>query len=448
MDDLLSDAATRAKQYLAGLPERPVFPDQEAVAGLAALDHPLEDRPTEPHEVLAQLDAVGGPATVATTGGRYFGFVTGGAHPVGLAAAWLAATWDQNAAIEVMSPTAAAIDRIAGRWLVDLFGLPAGTQHTFTSGTSMANVAGLAAGRDHLLAGAGHNVVADGLIGAPPIRVVVGQAHSSVTKALGLIGLGQSRVVVAPSDEQGRMLVDEVPLTDEPTLVVAQAGNVNSGACDPFDQIAGHFADSAHWIHVDGAFGLWAAAAPQRQHLTVGLDRAHSWAVDMHKWLNVTYDSAVVLVRDPADLARTFAVGAAYLPGDGQSDPVHRGPDMSQRARAVETWAVLKSLGRDGVADLIERTCQHAARFGAELAAAGFTVHNEVALNQVMVSLGDDDRTDRLLDAVAAHGQLWAGGSTWNGRRVMRISVSGWATTDKDVTRSIAALIELADKLA
>lgn len=448
MDDLLSDAAARAIRYVQGQEDRPVFPDRDALAALGTLDQPLDVGPTDATEVLDLLDRVGGPATVATTGGRYFGFVTGGAHPIGLAAAWLAATWDQNAAIEVMSPTAAAIDRTAGRWLVDLFGLPTGTQHTFTSGTSMANVAGLAAGRDHLLAAVGHDVAADGLLGAPLLRVVVGQAHSSVTKALGLIGLGRERVVVAPSDDQGRMLVDQIPLTDEPTLVVAQAGNVNSGACDRFDLIADHFAGTSYWMHVDGAFGLWAAAAPERRHLTTGLDQAHSWAVDMHKWLNVTYDSAVVLVRDPADLARTFAVGAAYLPEDGQSDPVHRGPDMSQRARAVETWAVLKSLGRDGVADLIERTCRYAARFGTELAAAGYEVHNDVVLNQVMVSLEDDARTERLLAAVADHGELWAGGSTWNGRQVMRISVSGWATTDRDVTRSIAALVELADTVS
>ncbi|MEM7324281.1 MAG: pyridoxal-dependent decarboxylase [Actinomycetota bacterium] len=443
MDDLLTDAASRAIRYLDQRDDRPVFPDTDAVDGLTALDEPLTDDGADAAAVLDLLDRVGGPATVATTGGRYFGFVTGGAHPVGLAAAWLTAAWDQNAAVAVMSPTAAALDRVAGRWLVDLFDLPTGTGHSFVSGTSMANTTALAAGRDRLLADAGHDVVADGLFGAPPVRVVVGQAHSSITKALGVLGLGRDRVTVAPSDEQGRMLVEQVPPSDEPTLVVAQAGNVNSGACDPFDRIADHFGDTSHWIHVDGAFGLWAAVAPNRRHLMAGVERAHSWAVDMHKWLNVTYDSAAVLVRDPADLARSFAVGAAYIPRDGRADPVHRGPDMSQRARAAETWAVLKSLGRAGVADLIERSCRHAARFGTELAAAGFTVHNDVVLNQVMVSLGDDGRTEQLLDAVAESQVLWAGGSTWNGRRVMRISVSGWATTHVDVTRSIEALIDL-----
>lgn len=444
MEQLLSDAAARSIEYLTNREDRPVFPSSEARKALSAFDEELTDGATAPADVLEMLDLIGGPATVATTGGRYFGFVTGGAHPVGLAAAWLAATWDQNAAIEVMSPTASAIDRAAGRWLVDLFGLDPGTQHTFVSGTSMANTAGLATARDHLLSEAGHDVVSQGLFGAPPLRVVVGEAHSSITKALGLIGLGRDRVVVAPSDDQGRMLVDQIEKTAEPTLVVTQAGNVNSGAFDPFNEIADHFSGTPHWIHVDGAFGLWAGAAPERQHLVAGLERADSWAVDMHKWLNVTYDSAAVLVRDPAHLARTFAVGAAYIPGSDRSEPVHRGPDMSQRARAVETWAVLKSLGRQGVADLIEGSCRHATRFANALTEAGFEVHNDVVLNQVMISLGDDQQTERLLDAVADSGVMWAGGSVWRGRRVMRISVSGWATTDDDVDRSIATLIGLA----
>ncbi len=422
-----------------------MFPDEHALQGLRAFVEPLPEGPTEPSEVLRVLDEVGGPGTVATTGGRYFGFVTGSAHPVGVGAAWLTSTWDQNAAMGVMSPTAAVLDTVAGAWLATLFRSPGGSQVTFTSGTSTANIVGLAAGRDRLYHDLGWSSVDEGLGGAPPLRVVVSEAaHSSVAKALGVIGLGRSSVVTVPADKQGAMRAEGLPEPGEPTLVIAQAGNVNSGAFDPFDAIADHFEGSPHWIHVDGAFGLWAAASPARAHLTVGMERAHSWATDMHKWLNVTYDSAVAIVRDPADLARSFLVGAEYLPDSDRLEPVHRGLDMSQRARAVETWAVLKSLGREGVASLVDRTCGHAERLGAELASSGFTVHNDVVINQVLVSLDDDESTRRLIDAVAASGSIWAGGSTWRGRVVLRLSVSSWATTDDDITATVETLTSLA----
>ncbi|MEM7276225.1 MAG: pyridoxal-dependent decarboxylase [Actinomycetota bacterium] len=443
---LLADAAARAAAHLAGLDDRAVFPPPEAVAALAELDVALPTVGRDPHDVLAELDRLGGPATVASPGGRYFGFVTGGAHPVGVGAAWLASAWDQNAAMAAMSPVAAALDRVAGRWITELLGLPVGATPTFTAGTSSANATAMAVARDRLLTEAGHDVVADGLFGAPPLRVVVGDAHSSVTKALGLLGLGRDRVVRVPTDRQGRIVADELPAPGEPTLIVTQAGNVNTGSSDPFDRIADHFAGSPHWIHVDGAFGLWAAAAPERQVLVAGVQRAHSWATDLHKWLNVTYDSAVAIVRDAQDLTRTFTVGAAYLANEATLDPVHRGLDMSQRARAVETWAVLAHLGRDGVADLVERSCRHAGRLADELGSAGFTIHNEVVLNQVLVSLEEDGATDALLVAIPGDGTLWAGGSIWHGRRVIRLSVSGWATTDDDITRSIAALRRLAGR--
>jgi glutamate/tyrosine decarboxylase-like PLP-dependent enzyme len=444
-DNLLAEAAARAIAYRRELDDRPVFPDQAAVEGLTALIEPVPQDGTEDLAVLELLDSVGSPATVASSGGRYFGFVTGGAHTVGLAAAWLATSWDQNAALGVMSPTAGVLDTIAGAWLVNLLSLPAGTQHTFSAGTSAANATCMAVGRDRLLADLGHDAVEDGLFGAPELRVVVSEAsHSSVTKALGFVGLGRSAVVTVPADDQGRLRADLLPEAGPPTLVVLQAGNVNSGSFDPFAEVADHFAGTPHWIHVDGAFGLWAAASPQLAELVHGMDRAHSWAVDMHKWLNVTYDSAVAFVRDPADMARTFRVGAAYLPDGERLDPVHRGPDMSQRARAVETWAVLKSLGATGVAELLDRTCGFARRFATELPAAGFQVHNDVVLNQVMVSLDDDDATDEVLSALSAEGTMWAGGSMWNGTKVIRLSVSGWATTEEDIDRSIAALRTLA----
>jgi len=444
-EDLLATAAARAIAYTRERNERPVFPDSEAVSGLNAFVEPLPTTGTDPHDVLALLDSAGSPGTVVSGAGQYFGFVTGGTFPVGLAASWLVTAWDQNAALGVMSPTAGVLDTVAGAWLVRLLGLPTGTQHTFVSGTSSANAACLAAARDRLLHDMGHDSVEDGVFGAPPFRIVVSEAaHSSVVKALGVVGLGRSAVVSVAVDEQGRLRADALPPAGEPTLVVLQAGNVNSGAFDPFDEVAEHFAGTPHWIHIDGAFGLWAAASADRRPLTMGMDHAHSWAVDMHKWLNVSYDSAVAFVRESADMARTFRVGASYLPDGAHLDPVHRGPDMSQRARAAETWAVLKSLGAEGVEELVDRCCRHARTLGEGLAGAGFRVHNDVVLNQVMVSLGTDEETERLLDDVARSGTMWAGGSEFNGVRVMRLSVSGWATTDDDIEESIATLTALA----
>ena len=445
MDELLADAAARALRYLEGREERPVVPGTEALDRLTEFVEPIPEIGSEPAEVLARLDAVGSPATVSSTGGRYFGFVTGATHPVGVGAAWLTSAWDQNAALGVMSPTAAVLDRVAGSWLVQLFGLPAASQVTFVAGTSVANAACLAIARDRVLHDAGWDCPASGLVGAPEVTVVVCEsAHSSISKALGFVGLGRERVVSVPADDQGRIRPDALPEPAGPTIVVTQLGNVNSGACDPVGTVVAHYEGHNAWVHVDGAFGLWAAAAPSTRHLAAGVETADSWATDMHKWLNVSYDSAVAVVADPTDAARSFRVGAPYIPEGSTLEPVDRGPDMSQRARAVETWAVLAALGRQGVAELVERCCGHARRFADELARAGFTVHNDVVLNQVLVSLDTDEATNALLAAVHTDGRFWAGGSTWHGRRVVRISVSSAHTTTADVDLTVAALTDLA----
>lgn len=445
MDEILAEAAARAITYLRNRDEKRVFPTDDAILGLQAFVEALPESSTDPRAVIGLLDEIGGEATVASTGGRYFGFVTGSAHPVGVGAAWLASAWDQNAALGVMSPTAGVLDTVVGAWLIQLFGLPSHSQHQFVTGTSAANALCLAAARDRLLFDTGWSVPDDGLIGAPPLRVVVSEAaHSSVTKALGFVGLGRSSAIVVPADDQGRIRADSLPGQGEPTLVVLQAGNVNSGACDPFDQVIDHFDGSPSWVHVDGAFGLWAAASDERRHLLAGATRADSWATDMHKWLNVTYDSAVAIVREPTDLARTFQVGASYLPDSVRLEPLHRGPDMSQRARAIETWAVLKSLGRSGVRSLVDRTCAHARRLAEILESEGIEVLNDVVLNQVLIGLSTDERTEALLEAIQADGRIWCGGSRWNGRSVVRISVSSWATTDEDVDVAAAAIVECA----
>lgn len=448
MDELLALSAARAITYLREVGDRPVFPDAAAVKSLSEFVQTLPLKGVEPGVVIDMLDRVGGPGTVATTGGRYFGFVTGGAFPVGVAASWLSASWDQNAALGVMSPTAAVLDTVVGGWLIKLLGLPAGSQHQFVTGTSLANSVCLAAGRDALLAAHGWDSVADGLFGAPPLRVVVSNAaHASVTKSLGFIGLGRDRVVSVPSDDQGRLDPSKLPEAGEPTLVIAQAGNVNSGSFDPFEAIADHFEGTPHWLHIDGAFGLWAASSPDYAHLAKGAERAHSWATDLHKWLNTTYDSAVAVVRDRGDLARTFKVGADYVPGSLRLEPLDRGPDMSQRARAVEAWAVIAALGASGVAKHTEQLCALASQLADALASEpSITICNDVVLNQVLVRLDDDTQTESLIANVNNSGEMWCSASSWEGRRVMRISVCGHATQAEDIVRVANVIVHSAQQ--
>jgi glutamate/tyrosine decarboxylase-like PLP-dependent enzyme len=443
--DLLKDAAERGIRYHEGLDERRVAPAPEAIARLAELGGPLPDGPTDAANVLRLLDEIGSPATVATAGGRYFGFVTGSSLPVTLAANWLAGAWDQNTAFVVMSPAAAALEEVALRWLVELLGLPPESGGGFVTGATMANFTALATARHALLEQAGWDVDADGLFGAPPLTVVVGQeVHASVLKALGLLGLGRRRVVTVPVDGQGRMRADAFPKLNGPSIVCIQAGNVNTGAFDPAREICARAHEAGAWVHVDGAFGLWAAAAPERAHLTAGVADADSWAIDGHKWLNVPYDSGLAFVRQPEHLRATMAISAAYLLQGATREPSQYTPESSRRARGIEIWAALRALGRAGVADLVERTCRHAARFAEGLRAAGYQVLNEVVINQVLVSFGDADLTQRVIARLQADGTGWFGGTVWQGQTAMRISVSSWATTEADVERCLAAIIRIA----
>ncbi len=440
---LLAEVASRAGNYLAGLDERPVAPDGVALAGLSVFDEPLPESAGDPAATLALLDEAGSPATVASTGGRYFGFVTGGSHPVALGAGWLASAWDQNAALPVMSPVAACLHQVVTRWLGELLGLPAGTAAVFVTGASMANTAALAAARDNQLARAGWDVQAKGLFGAPELTVVVGQsAHSTLIRALGLIGLGRERVRWVPADGQGRMRAGLLPADIAgPTVICAQAGEVNTGAFDPFPEIIEWAREREAWVHVDGAFGLWALADPSRAHLTGGLNGADSWATDAHKWLNVPYDCGIAMVRRPEDLRRTFAAIAGYLPPDAGFEAMHHTPQASQRARQVELWAVLRTLGRQGVTDLIVRSCDHARAMSDRLRRAGLEVLNDVVLNQVLVRAATDEATLALVSAVQQDGTCWCGPTTWRHRPAMRVSVSGWATSREDIDRSADAII-------
>jgi glutamate/tyrosine decarboxylase-like PLP-dependent enzyme len=443
---LFDDAAARAVRYLETLPHRPVAPSADAIAALAELDEPLPDSPQEPGQVLALLDRVGSPATMAMAGPRFFGFVIGGALPVAVAANWLATAWDQNTAMHEVTPATAELERIALGWLVELLGLPRGCAGAFVTGATVANLTALAAARGSVLARTGWSVESRGLFDAPPITVVVGaEAHPTLLKSLGVLGLGRDRVTRVAVDGQGRMRADALPELTGPTIVCAQAGNVNTGVVDPLDEICDAAQQAGAWVHVDGAFGLWAAAAPDRAHLLVGVERADSWATDAHKWLNVPYDCGIAFVRDRDALRAAMAITAEYLPtGTAVRDPSDYVPELSRRARGVEVWAALRQLGRAGVAELVGRCCRHARRFADGLGAAGFEVLNEVVLNQVLVSFGDPATTRRVIAAVQADGTCWAGGTEWQGRTAMRISVSSWATTTGDVDRSIAAMVRAA----
>ncbi len=443
---LLEDAARRAASYLESLDERTVAPSRDAVTRLSVLDEALPDGGADPAAVLALLDATVSPATMAMAGPRFFGFVIGGALPATLAANWLAGAWDQNAALGKITPGVARLEEVALGWLTAVLGLPASTQGAFVTGATMANFTALAAARHRVLVDAGWNVEADGLFGAPPITVIVGdEAHPTLFKSLGLLGLGRNRVVRVPTDAQGRMRADRLPSMAGPTIVCLQAGNINSGAFDPFAAICPVTRAAGAWVHVDGAFGLWAKASPALAPLANGMELADSWATDAHKWLNVPYDCGLAFVREPGMLPAAMAITAEYLPTHAaERSPSDFTPELSRRARGVEVWAALKSLGRRGLAELFERNCRQARRFAGRLAAAGFEVLNEVVLNQVVVSFGTAEQTRRAIEAIQADGTCWAGATNWRGRAAMRISVSSWATTDADVERSADAMIRAA----
>ena len=447
MRELLEDTAQRAISYLDGLGPRSVAPSAKAIAELAKLDEPLADKPTTAEQTIELLDEVCSPATMAMAGPRFFGFVIGGALPVTLAANWLAGAWDQNSGLYTPTPATARLEEIALDWLLDLFNLPAECGGAFVTGATMANFSALAAARHALLKRAGWNVEADGLFGAPPIKVIVGaEAHPTLFKSLGLLGLGRNRVYRVPVDSAGRMRADALPPLSGPTIICVQAGNVNTGAFDPFAEICerAHAADA--WVHVDGAFGLWATTSAATLRLTSGLANAHSWATDFHKWLNVPYDSGLALVRDADALRAAMAITAEYLPTSSFRNPSDFTPELSRRARGVEVWAALRSLGREGVTELIERNCRQARRFAEGLVAAGYKVLNDVVLNQVLVSFGDAETTNRVIAAVQTDGTCWCGGTVWQGQTAMRISVSSWATTDTDVERSLDAIVRIARK--
>ncbi|MFN8061023.1 MAG: pyridoxal-dependent decarboxylase [Vicinamibacterales bacterium] len=460
----LDRAAHHAARFLESLASRPVGARASVADLRAALGGPLNEEPVSAPDTIDALSRGVDAGLVASAGPRYFGFVTGGSLPAALAADWLVSAWDQNAAMFVGSPAAAVLEEVAAAWVLAVTGLPAHASVGFVTGAQMANFTALAAARHAVLAREGWSVEDRGLSGAPPLRIFAGaEAHVTIGSALAMLGLGRATLTPIGADDEGRLRADvlarELRRGTGPAIVCAQAGNVNTGAFDPFDAIADVTTAHEAWLHVDGAFGLWAAASPHSRHLTAGMARADSWATDAHKWLNVPYDSGLAIVADPDAHRGAMGMSASYLVGQPDArDGFLWTPEASRRARGVAVYAALRSLGTSGLARLVERGCAHARRFANRLRASGhFDVLNDVVLNQVLVRPtgrpGDDDaatdaRVARILADVQREGTCWLGGSRWHGRAVIRVSLSSWMTTDDDVDRSAAALVAAATRHA
>jgi glutamate/tyrosine decarboxylase-like PLP-dependent enzyme len=445
--DLLDKVKGYAVQYLDELPGKRAFPGEEELRMLEQLSVPLPVSPTEPAAVLDLLNSIGSPNTVASNGGRYFGFVFGGTLPAALAANWLAAAWDQNGVFRASSPIAAQLEKVAGGWLLDLLRLPARSAVGFVTGTTMANFCGILAARHSLYERNGWNSKTRGINGAPPIRIIVGEeVHASMLRALIFAGFGTENLVRVPTDDQGRILAEKMPSLDASTLVCLQAGNVNTGAIDPVTEICRAANEKGAWVHIDGAFGLWARVSPGKASMADGCELADSWAIDLHKWLNVPYDSGLVICKEPRKLQEALSVSAAYLPDSVEPEPYFYTPEMSRRARGIETWAALYSLGQRGVVELIERCCVLAELFADRLKEAGFRILNVVTLNQVLVDFGDAAMTNRIIRKIQDDGTCWCGGTVWKGITAMRISVSSWMTSREDIEICAAAIIRIAHK--
>ena len=454
MKDVLGLTADYAAQFLGSLDERPVGPQASLEELREALGGPLPEHGRDPTQVIAELIEAAEPGLMAMPAGRFFGFVIGGALPAPLAADWLTSTWDQNAALIGPTPSAGVVEEVALAWLRELLGLPDGVSAGFVTGGQMAQMTALAAARQHVLAAAGWDLLRDGLQGAPRIRVLGGaERHVTVDRALRYLGLGTAQIEELPADGEGRMdaaaLRRALASGGGPTIVCAQAGGVNSGAFDPLEEIAEAVDGTRAWLHVDGAFGLWAAASPRFRHLVAGSERADSWATDAHKWLNVPYDSGIAFCAHPEAHRAAMAVQASYLELvdlDAAREPLDWNPEFSRRARGFPIYAAIRSLGREGIAALVERCCDHATRFAELLGAEpGVEILNEVVLNQVLVRFGDDDAlTQAAVTGVQDEGTCWLSGTVGQGRAAMRISVSNWQTTTEDVERSAAAILAAA----
>ncbi|HSR18104.1 MAG TPA: aminotransferase class V-fold PLP-dependent enzyme [Ignavibacteriaceae bacterium] len=447
MEAILNNAAERSIAFRKQIQNRSVAPSYEAIKGLKNFEFPFPEESTPDEKVIEMLDKFGSPAAIGISGPRFFGFVIGGSLPVTVAANWLNTAWDQNAGLFAGSPVGTVLEEISLSWLLDIFDFPRTSAGAFVTGATMANFTALAAARNCLLKNLNWDVESNGLFGAPPIDIIVGEeAHPTLFRALGLLGLGRKRVITVPADNQGRMRIDKFPKLNEHSIVCIQAGNLNTGAFDPFNEIinAAHQKDA--WVHVDGAFGLWAKASPKYSYLTEGMESADSWATDAHKLLNVPYDSGLAFVKDAESLRSSLSLTAPYLPQGEHREPSQFVPELSRRSRGVEVWAALYSLGRKGLAEMIERTCACAKMFAEGLSSAGFEVLNDAVFNQVLVSFGPPEKTLKIIEEIQKDGTCWCGGTVWQGKTAMRISVCSWATTEDDVNKSLEAIFRIAKK--
>lgn len=443
---LLKQAFENSLAYRASLEKRRVFPDFKMLEEMKQLDIPLPEKPNDPEKIIELLSNAGLQGTNAVAGPRYFGFVIGGSTPVTLAANWLAGAWDQNCGMDTTSPVAALVEEISLKWLLQLFGFPSTCGGAFVTGATMAGFTCLAAARSHLLSRQGWNVEKQGLFGAPNIDVVVSEeAHMTILKAFSMLGMGCERVTKIPTDKLGRMLVNKIPKSSGPTIICVQAGDVNTGCFDPIDEIISKFKPDDVWIHVDGAFGLWVLVSSKYKHLAKGIEKADSWSVDAHKWLNVPYDSGIALVKNAEALRSAMSISASYITSTpGKRQPIEFTPELSRRARGVEIWTAIASLGREGIAEIVERCCAHAQKSAKRLTDAGYKILNDVVINQVLVSFGSDEKTQAVTKAIQEDGTCWCGGTKWKGQTAMRISICSWATTDEDMEKSLDAMIRCA----
>ena len=436
---IFEKASQFAKEYLESVFERNVYPTEEALADLDKFDESMPLDSTKANDVIQFLNEYGSPATVTTTGARYFGFVSGAAVPVSLAAKVISTFWDQAPAMHVLSPIGSTLETVVEKWLKEIFNLPESTVAGFVSGTSTANICGLAAARFRLLSNLNWDINDKGLFNAPKLRIVTGKhAHSTILKAIGLLGFGKENIEWVDVDDQGRLELSSLPQLDDRTILILQAGNVNSGSFDNFSELCKIAKKAGSWVHIDGAFGLWAGAVNKLKHLTNGIEGANSWAVDGHKTLNTPYDCGIVLCEDEVAIRSALHMAGSYIVTSGKRDGMFYTPEMSRRARVIELWATMKYLGKKGIDEMIYEMHIRANQFANEIKIVeGFSVLNDVVFNQVLISCADDDLTDKVMKRVQDLRECWAGGSVWNGKKVIRISVCSWATTASDITRSV-----------
>ena len=442
-DKLFEYTLNATKEFENGFDKNPVVPFDNVIKAIEVFDEPMPVNETEALDVMKMLHEIGSPATTLSRGGRFFGFVVGGTLPVAQASNWLTTAWDQNAALTVLGYTASKLEQVSRKWIVEMLNLPSDAAMGFVSGATMAGFTALSSARHRIYKNQGYDLKKSGLKNAPDIKIIVNaDIHATNITALGYMGYGRDEIIFSPVDDQGRIIVEQIPELDENTIIILQAGNINSGAFDDFKTICAMAKEKGAWVHVDGAFGGWLKVSPTRGYLADGMEFADSWSIDCHKWLNVPYDSAIAICRDRNAIREAFTITASYLTSDGERIPNNYTPELSRRARGVDVWATLKHLGKKGLGDMIDRCCDHAKYFAHELEHIGFTIMNDVVINQIVFCLNDndDEKLDRIFKHVNASGDAWFGSTNWRGRTVYRMSIISHETTKDDLKIALNAI--------